>query len=414
MKRSILVFLSGAAIVALGIFSAFSQTPQGNPADAAKKQQKRKENLPYDRFHPAREPYVPTAEEKQEIQAKIDQLSKMIAELRAKGTSDAVLPDVEIYLEAAKWKMYYPEEFFSNAKQPKKPVTDTLKALDIGIERAGQLKEGKSPWTTQKGLVVRGYRSAVDGSVQPVRVTVPEEYDGVTPVPLDVAQHGRFTTLYEVETLTSNQGMEIDYLPHTLQIDLFGRGKNTYQWPGETDIFEAIAFTKGAYKIDPDRMLLRGFSMGGAGVWHTSLHQPDLWTAVELGAGDNRSLYVPAVDTLPDYQKPMLKILDNMYEWAPNAYNIPFVSYVGENDGSYIKHELAKAELEKGRHPLHRRQIPPKDHRCTVDHIFCRSQHRSRDEQRGTDLPQCLSVRSPEDWPRSSGSHPVYDLHHAL
>src|SRR5688500_1326104 len=124
--------------------------------------------------------------------------------------------------------MAYPEEFFRA-----RSVTDTLSVLDKGLERAAQLKEGKSPWTTQKGRVNRGFRSALDGSVQPVRVTVPEDYDGVRTFPLDVAQHGRFTSLYEVETLNSGQGMEIAYLPGTLQIDLFGRGKNTYHWPGE-------------------------------------------------------------------------------------------------------------------------------------------------------------------------------------
>ena len=192
--------------------------------------------------------------------------------------------------------MAYPEEFFRQ-----RSVTDTLAVLDKGLERAAQLKEGKSPWTTQKGRVVRGYRSALDDSVQPVRVTVPDEYDGTRAFPLDVAQHGRFTSLYEVETLNSWQGAEIDYLPGTLQIDLFGRGKNTYHWPGEADVFEAIEFAKRAYKVDSERMTLRGFSMGGAGVWHTSLHFPDLWAAVEVGAGDNTSHRIPVLDTLPPH-----------------------------------------------------------------------------------------------------------------
>ncbi len=79
--------------------------------------------------------------------------------------------------------MAYPEEFFRQ-----RAVTDTLAVLDKGLERAAQLKDGQSPWTMQKGRVVRGYRSALDGSVQPVRITVPAEYDGAKAVPLDVAQ----------------------------------------------------------------------------------------------------------------------------------------------------------------------------------------------------------------------------------
>ena len=86
-----------------------------------------------------------------------------------------------------------------------------------------------------------------------------------------------------METLNSWQGAEIDYLPGTLQIDLFGRGKNTYHWPGEADVFEAIEFAKKAYKVDPERMTLRGFSMGGAGVWHTVAAFPG-----PLGGGRSR------------------------------------------------------------------------------------------------------------------------------
>lgn len=315
---------------------AFSQAPQA----AQTARQRPPENLPWTRFHPAAAPYQPTSEEKQRIQAKLDELDSRIRELRSKKTNDDLLADVEIYAEAARWKLAYPEEFFRQQS-----VEDTVDVLNQGLARAAQLQDGKAPWTTQKGRVVRGFRSAIDGTVQPLRVTVPDDYDGARAVPLDVAMHGRFTRLYEVETLNSWEGAEVDYLPGTLQIDLFGRGKNTYHWPGEADVFEAIAFAKEAYKVDADRMTLRGFSMGGAGVWHVALHHPDLWAAVEVGAGDNTSLRMPVLNTLPDYQQAMCRIFDNMYEWAINAYDVPFASYVGENDRSIVKHNAAKEEL---------------------------------------------------------------------
>lgn len=342
MKKSSLRSILPAGIVLLGILPALSQIPQGanSQAENLKKGKKAPENLPWTRFHPANPPYQPTDAEKNQIQEKIDQLAGMIRDLRSGGADDALLADVEIFEQAARWKMAYPEEFFRE-----RSVKDTLDVLNDGRERATRLKEGRAPWTTQKGRVVRGFRSALDGSVQPVRVTVPDEYDGVHPVPLDVAQHGRFTSLYEVETLRTWNGAEVDYLPGTLQIDLFGRGKNTYHWPGETDVFEAIGFAKKAYKIDSERMTLRGFSMGGAGVWHTALHFPDLWAAVEVGAGDNTSHRIPILETLPPYQRAMCTIFDNMYQWALNAYDIPFASYVGENDRSLVKHNSAKDEL---------------------------------------------------------------------
>ena len=193
--------------------------------------------------------------------------------IRGIHADDSLLVDVEIFYEAARWILTFQEEFFR-----KEVVANTLQVLDQGMQRAALLKEGKSPWTTQKGRLIRGYRSAVDGSVQPYRLTVPDDYDGSRAWPLDVVEHGRGVTKYEIEFISAfpQKGADRPYLPGTVQIELFGRGNNTYQWPGEADIFETIAAVKKAYKIDPDRVALRGFSMGGAGVWHTALHTPDL------------------------------------------------------------------------------------------------------------------------------------------
>src|SRR5947207_7822356 len=70
------------------------------------------ENLPWTRFHPATPPYQPTDAEKQQIQSKVDQLGGIIRELRSRRADDAMLADVEIYYDAARWKMAYPEEVF--------------------------------------------------------------------------------------------------------------------------------------------------------------------------------------------------------------------------------------------------------------------------------------------------------------
>jgi pimeloyl-ACP methyl ester carboxylesterase len=283
-------------------------------------------------------------EEKQQIQSKIDQLGAMIRGIQAQGVDDSLLVEVEIFHEAARWIMAFPEEFFR-----KESVANTLRVLDQGMERAEQLKHGKSPWTAQKGRLIRGYRSAVDGSVQPYRLTVPDDYVGSRAWPLDVVEHGRGVTNYEVEFISAfpKRGADRPYLPGTIQVGLFGRGNNTYQWPGEADIFETIAAVKKAYKIDPDRVALRGFSMGGAGVWHTALHTPDLWASVEEGAGDNQSHRYPAMGDLAPHQQAMCHIFDNMFEWALNAYNTPFIAYVGEIDGTFKNHVFVRQQLAK-------------------------------------------------------------------
>jgi len=300
------------------------------------------EDLPWIRFHPRTTPYKPSAEETARIQAKIDQLDAALRSLRANRIDDAILADVELFAQAGRWILAFPEEF-----SRKEAVAATLDVTDQGLERAAQLKEGRTPWTTQKGRLIRGYRSEVDGSVQPFRLTVPEEYDGATPLPLDVIEHGRYVTRYEVEFIHSfpRRGADRPHLPGTIQVELFGRGNNAYHWPGEADIFEAIAAVRRSYTIDPDRIALRGFSMGGAGVWHSALHHPDRWASVEAGAGDTESHRIPALADLAPHQQAMCRIFDNMYEWMLNAYNMPFIGYVGEIDGSFRKHVSARRQL---------------------------------------------------------------------
>jgi hypothetical protein len=102
-----------------------------------------------------------------------------------------LLPDVEVYHKAVDWALKYNEVH---------KLTELKAAQEIiaeGKQRAEQLKNGQHPWTTQKGLVVRGYRSKIDGSVQPYGMVIPESYSG-SPSRLDAWCHGRGETLSEL------------------------------------------------------------------------------------------------------------------------------------------------------------------------------------------------------------------------
>src|SRR5215813_15126891 len=70
------------------------------------------EILPWTRFRPRADSYTPTAEETQRIQGKISQLGGMLRDLHSRGVGDALLADVEIFHEAARWILQFPEEFF--------------------------------------------------------------------------------------------------------------------------------------------------------------------------------------------------------------------------------------------------------------------------------------------------------------
>src|SRR5262249_58188933 len=82
---------------------------------------------------------------------------------------------------------------------------------------------------------------------------------------------------------------------------------------------------------DERRMVLRGFSMGGAGAWHLGLHHPSLWSSVEAGAGFTETRRYARLENLPDYQEKALHIYDAV-DYAANAYNVPLAGYGGEDD----------------------------------------------------------------------------------
>ena len=92
---------------------------------------------------------------------------------------------------------------------------------------------------------MRGYRSKVDGSVQPYGLIIPESYDGSKPVRLDLVLHGRGNELTEVSFIAAHEGdkpVAQDYIT----LDVFGRGNNAYRWAGETDVFEALDSVKSS------------------------------------------------------------------------------------------------------------------------------------------------------------------------
>src|SRR6202035_2091155 len=170
--------------------------------------------------------------------------------------------------------------------------------------------------------VVRAYRSRVDGSVQPYAATYPADYgaDPKTPWRLDVVLHGRDSSLTEVKFLhQSGAGKPAPRDQTWVQIDIYGRGNNAYRWAGETDVFEVIdnfhaveRLLKRDQLLDPARVVLRGFSMGGAGTWALGLHTPDRWCVLGPGAGFTTTHgYIKNLpDKLPPEQEACLTIYD--------------------------------------------------------------------------------------------------------
>src|SRR5579875_2583525 len=279
----------------------------------------------------------PSEEVLKKIDERMNKLEGVLRLFRREKIADPILADIEVYLKAATWITQHDEFYDKNAGDW------TVEALERGLLRAGLVSQGQWPWFQRTGAaVVHGYRSVIDGSVQPYAVTLPADYGKeVKKWRLEVVLHGRNASLTEVSFLHQFNGdkpapKDQDYI----RLDVYGRGNNGYRWAGERDVAEAVQHfflveqrMNRAALLDDKRSVLRGFSMGGAGTWHLGLHYPDQWCVISPGAGFTTTHgYVKNLPAkLEWYQEACLHIYDAV-DYAENAFHVPIVAYAGEKD----------------------------------------------------------------------------------
>jgi hypothetical protein len=263
-----------------------------------------------------------------ELRAAIDAAVK--AQAKNPRLAD-LLPDVEVYHKAVDWALRY------NEIHKPQEIKSAFEVLAEGKQRAEQLAKGDAPWTRQKGLVVRAYRSKIDGSVQPYGMVIPESYSGA-PSRLDLWCHGRGETLSELAFIDQRRKQTGQIAPaDTLVLHPYGRYCCANKFAGEMDLFEAIDHAKKFYRVDDNRMVIRGFSMGGAAVWQFATHYADRWCAATPGAGFSETpdflkvFQTEDVSSVPQYEQQLWRWY-NATDNALNLFHCPTIAYSGELD----------------------------------------------------------------------------------
>lgn len=200
--------------------------------------------------------------------------------------------------------------------------------------------DGKpSESTAGPRLIVGGFRSQIDGSIQPYGLVVPAAFKpgDSQPLRLDVWLHGRGEKVGELQFLSQRSKQVGEVAPaQTIVLHPFGRYCNAFKFAGEIDVLEAIEHVKTLFPVDENRINIRGFSMGGAGCWQMAVHYPSMWMAATPGAGfaETREFlkgfqqeeFIPT-----DYQEPLLHWYD-CPDWANNLRHLPTIAYSGELD----------------------------------------------------------------------------------
>lgn len=319
MRTTILIFLAWGSFSSYRI--ALSATPQGL-----------------------------SAEDQQQIEGDLNALQSQLVTLRrdpAVALKPDHLADVDVFLKGIVWALRYETKL--------EPVDVALikKALERGRQRIQALTAGKQPWQGKRGRLVRGYVSEVDGSTQPFGLIVPEKYDSARPIRLDVVLHGstRPVGLSELRFLNrfdeGDEGGKPTPGQDFIELHPLGRVENCYRWAGETDVFEAIEAVCRNYKIDRDRIVLRGMSMGASGTWHLGLKHPDRFVALGPYCGyvdTHQFSQTPLknfirVGPLPSYQEKALHMLDSV-DYAANAGMVPAIACMGEKDVFFQAHVI--------------------------------------------------------------------------
>ncbi len=294
-------------------------------------------------------------------QAKSDISAGQQAELEKElaAAREAFLPvkghpraaDVEIFLKAVRYALDFHEWY------DKTPEDGVKKARDLLAEagrRTAALKEGLTPWMEGAGSKVLGFYSRIDDSPQPYGVEIPEGLEwgpGKKPVPMWIWLHGRGDTATDLHFIASRMKSKGgEFKPKsTIVVHPFGRYCNGYKSAGETDVLECGADATQRFGVDVNRIALLGFSMGGAGAWHMGAHYADQWAAVHTGAGfvDVKRYQKLTPDRMPVWYEQTLWGLYDVPDYARNFFNVPLISYSGEEDkqrdsAEYMTEVLAK------------------------------------------------------------------------
>jgi Prolyl oligopeptidase family len=307
----------------------------------------------------AAEPKQKANDERRQIEVGLSELQHRLAKARmgndARPAADLDrLADAELFAKGTAWALRYDTDLTPA------DVALMKRALERCATRLTALESGEQPWAGKKGRFVRGFVSAVDGSVQLYGVIVPAGYDPAKPSRLDVVLHGstrpvgiselRFLSRFDRGDAGANDASEQGYI----ELHPLGRVENGYRWAGETDVFEAIESACRNYAVDRDRIVLRGMSMGASGTWHLGLKHPDRFVALGPYCGyvDTHNFSETPlpnfvkIGPLPPYQEKLLHMVDSI-DYAANAGVVPAIACIGEKDVFFQSHVIMGKAMEK-------------------------------------------------------------------
>ncbi|HEV3146449.1 MAG TPA: prolyl oligopeptidase family serine peptidase, partial [Gemmataceae bacterium] len=170
---------------------------------------------------------------------------------------------------------------------------------------------------------------------------------------LDFWCHGRGEKLTELSFVNQRETSRGEFTPpNAFVLHLYGRYCCANKFAGEVDLFEAYENARKHYPIDENRLVIRGFSMGGAACWQFAVHYPGYFCAAAPGAGFSETadflkvFQKEDVSKAPWYEQKLWHWYD-CTDYALNLFNLPTVAYSGEIDRQKQAADMMAKALEK-------------------------------------------------------------------
>ncbi|MCC7497837.1 MAG: prolyl oligopeptidase family serine peptidase [Bryobacterales bacterium] len=201
--------------------------------------------------------------------------------------------------------------------------------LSLAAQMLDAAEAGRDYFHGRTGVLLKAYKSKLDGAIQPYILQVPEPLPGGR-IPLVVVLHG-----WGAPRSIVNWGDPRTFAPWNepyLRLQVYGRGWTRYKGVGTEDVFEVLDEVRRDFPVDPDRTYVTGGSMGGAGTWFLATHFPGLFAAAApvCGYTDYR-LDFGSTGLKAEWERRAYRAHDALTA-APNLENTPVYFIHGDQD----------------------------------------------------------------------------------
>lgn len=258
--------------------------------------------------------------------------------------SHAAFPQSTV--ESMEWRLAHLAALLRAGDGGAEYISRELKNTD---KMLAMMVNGEDPYANKRNqLQRRGYRSTVDGSLQPYALYVPPGWkeSGDNTFPLVVALHGlNGHPVKTIATLFGNPMGEEETREERIRFPgPIGRarmfvvapmafGSSGYYTAGERDVLDVIEEVKKRYRIDESRIYITGASMGGTGAAKIALHYPDRFAAAVPLCGYHNLKYYSQVKNRPltANEKYLIEVNSNIH-WVKNGARLPMYIVHGTQD----------------------------------------------------------------------------------